>query len=234
MGLPEKLPKRANHDNFNSAARFGGYHYFATRGGCSTPRRLAIGLAVVGVTSCAWRTKEKCLGGTSSEVFDAGTPTKSNVGLPPVACLSGGQPDEPGNTDRRRGAPQAQRLWPFSNPAAKSTSNVADGPLLARLLAVGAATADDVRDAVELPDTLNPKLFGAVPGPLAEAGIIRAAGFVRTRRPEGHARPVLTWELIDAAAARFWLGAHPDLPDPELCPEQQATEQKQAYQPTLF
>ncbi len=86
--------------------------------------------------------------------------------------------------------------------------------LLRRLLVVGSATADDVRAAVELPTGLNAKLFGAVPGPLAEAGIIQPAGFVKTKRPEGHARPVQLWQLADRAAALSWLAAHPDLPDP--------------------
>ena len=54
--------------------------------------------------------------------------------------------------------------------------------LLARLLAMGTATADDVRTAVELPQGVNPKLFGAVPGPLAETGIIKPAAI--PQRPE--------------------------------------------------
>jgi hypothetical protein len=87
--------------------------------------------------------------------------------------------------------------------------------LLTRLLAAGEATADDVRAAVELPPAINPKCLGSVPGQLAEAGIIRAAGFVRTTRPAGHARPVLLWQLADRAAALAWLAAHPDLPDLE-------------------
>ncbi len=73
--------------------------------------------------------------------------------------------------------------------------------LLFRLVAVGEATADVVRVSVTLPPDLNPKLFGAVPGPLAEAKIIRPAGFVRTSRPQGHARPVTVWALADRAAA---------------------------------
>jgi hypothetical protein len=93
--------------------------------------------------------------------------------------------------------------------------------LLLRLLDAGTATADDVRAAVELPPALNPTCFGSVPGRLAEAGIIRPAGFVRTKRPEGHARPVQLWQLADRAAALAWLAAHPDLPDPsEDEPEQ--------------
>src|SRR5262249_50453441 len=83
--------------------------------------------------------------------------------------------------------------------------------LLVQLLAVGTATADDVRAAVSLLVDLNPKLFGAVPGPLAKAGGIRAADFTRTARPQGHARPIQVWELADRDAALAWLAANPDL-----------------------
>lgn len=88
--------------------------------------------------------------------------------------------------------------------------------LLMHLLAHGTATADDVRAVVELPPGLNPKAFGAVPGPLAEAGIIRAAGFAKTARATGRARPVTVWRLADAAAATVWLLANPELPDADL------------------
>jgi hypothetical protein len=86
--------------------------------------------------------------------------------------------------------------------------------LLGALLLAGTATADDVRASVELPDGINPKLFGAVPGALARAGIIRAAGFVNSTRAAGHARPVKVWELADYPAAHRWLAEHPDRPDP--------------------
>jgi hypothetical protein len=87
--------------------------------------------------------------------------------------------------------------------------------LLSQLLAAGTATADDVRAAVELPPGLDPKLFGVVPGPLAEAGIIKPAGFAKTARPQAHGRPVLRWQLADRGAAVAWLAANPDLPEPE-------------------
>ncbi len=86
--------------------------------------------------------------------------------------------------------------------------------LLAALLAGGDATADDVRDAVELPDAINPVCLGVVPGPLARAGIIERVGFAESRRPDAHARPVSVWRLTDRAAALGWLTAHPDRPDP--------------------
>jgi len=73
--------------------------------------------------------------------------------------------------------------------------------LLSALLERGRATADDMRAAVDLPAGVNPKLFGAAPGPLARAGIIRAAGYTNSRRPESHARPVKVWTLADRTAA---------------------------------
>jgi len=86
--------------------------------------------------------------------------------------------------------------------------------LLARLLDAPEATADDVRDAVELPDEINPVCLGVVPGPLARAGIIERVGFDESRRPDAHARPISVWRLADRAAALGWLAAHPDRPDP--------------------
>lgn len=85
---------------------------------------------------------------------------------------------------------------------------------LRRLLDAGEATADDVRDAVELPDEINPVCLGVVPGVLARVGIIERVGFAESRRPDAHARPVSVWRLADRAAALAWLAAHPDRPDP--------------------
>jgi len=79
----------------------------------------------------------------------------------------------------------------------------------------GTATADDVRAAVELPAELDPRCLGSVPGRLAYDGIIGPAGFVRSARPEGHARWIQVWQLADRAAAEAWLRDHPDRPDPE-------------------
>lgn len=86
--------------------------------------------------------------------------------------------------------------------------------LLAALLRRGVATADDVREGVELPAGVNPVCLGSVPGHLARAGIIRRRDFVNTTRTAGHARPVTRWELINRDAAEQWLAAHPDWPDP--------------------
>ena len=78
----------------------------------------------------------------------------------------------------------------------------------------GAATADDVRDAVELPAGMEPRCLGTVPGRLAYDRIIRPAGFVRSKRPERHASWIEVWELADSAAAEAWLETNPDLPHP--------------------
>jgi hypothetical protein len=86
--------------------------------------------------------------------------------------------------------------------------------LLARLLSAGTATADDVRASVVLPEGIDPRCFGTVPGPLAKAGIIGLDGYTKTARPERHASVTGLWRLADPQAARLWLDEHPDCPDP--------------------
>jgi len=97
----------------------------------------------------------------------------------------------------------------------ESVGRSAQRALIRLLLDHGTATADDVRGLVDLPDGLNPKLFGATPSPLAKRGIIAADGFTRSCRPEAHARPITVWQLIDRSAAEQWLLAHPPLPAPD-------------------
>jgi len=87
--------------------------------------------------------------------------------------------------------------------------------MLEVLLRSGTATADDVYAAVELPPRIDPRCLGSVPGVLGYARIIRAAGFVRSARPERHASWLQVWELVDRPAAERWLLDHPDLPDPD-------------------
>lgn len=82
--------------------------------------------------------------------------------------------------------------------------------LLERLLSHGLATADDVRGAVNLPGNIDPRCLGPVPGLFALADIIRCIGYERSDRPERHASIIAVWELLDEAAARDWLTAHPD------------------------
>jgi len=78
----------------------------------------------------------------------------------------------------------------------------------------GTATADDVRNAVELPGDIDPRCFGSVPGLLARAGLIRRADFAKSGRAERHASYIGVWELLNREAAERWLRNHPDLPDP--------------------
>lgn len=80
--------------------------------------------------------------------------------------------------------------------------------LLVALLENGPATADDVRRAVLLPPGVGAKVFGAVPGQLIRLGIIELDGFMRTMRPEAHARRVQRWRLRDRDAALRWLREH--------------------------
>lgn len=90
--------------------------------------------------------------------------------------------------------------------------------LLQALLFCGRATADDIRELVEIPPDIDPKLFGSVPGPLARAGIIKRVGYELTSRPMAHARPVSVWALANRAEAEKWLAANPDIPNQENPP----------------
>lgn len=85
--------------------------------------------------------------------------------------------------------------------------------LLRRLVDAGTATADDVAAVVELPDDIDARCLGAVPGSLARWGLIQALSVDRSRRASRHASLQLTWGLADRDAALQWLAAHPDLPD---------------------
>lgn len=73
--------------------------------------------------------------------------------------------------------------------------------LLTILLERGTATMDDVRAVVPVPPGVNPKAFGAVPGPLAKRSIIRKDGSRNTARPKAHARPLTVWALADRVKA---------------------------------
>ena len=109
----------------------------------------------------------------------------------------------------------------FSLLEARRNIYVNRGPraLLARLLSAGTATADDVIAAVTLPPEIDPRCLGAVPGPLARAGIIRSDGFVKSARPERHDSYIQLWTLADRDEAHRWLAMHPDRPDPlPACP----------------
>lgn len=119
-------------------------------------------------------------------------------------------------TTKRTTEAEARKLAAHALLEARRETYVLRGrrALLLRLLDTANATADDVRDAVGLPPEINPVCLGVVPGPLARRGIIERAGFVDSRRPDAHGRPVSVWRLADRAAALGWLAAHPDRPDP--------------------
>jgi hypothetical protein len=76
------------------------------------------------------------------------------------------------------------------------------------------ATADDVAAAVEIPDGIDPRLLGAVPGELARAGLIKVDGFEKSRRRSRRASVQIVWRLADREAARRWLAANPAEPLP--------------------
>jgi len=116
------------------------------------------------------------------------------------------------------GEGECRKLSAFALLAARRGALIrrARRALLAVLIDRAEGTVDDVRTRVPLPDGLNPKLFGPVPGELVAAGIIAADGFIRSTRPQAHARPVQLWRLADREAALRWLAAHPDMPEPEL------------------
>lgn len=85
--------------------------------------------------------------------------------------------------------------------------------LLQTLLDNGTATIDDVRKVVTLPDDMNPKVFGTIPGVLARAGIVRRRTWQPTKRAIAHARTVTVWELVDSVKAQRWLASHKPLPE---------------------
>jgi len=71
----------------------------------------------------------------------------------------------------------------------------------------GEVCADDVRAGVPIPPDISPKLVGCVFRDLADAGILRRAGFRPSTRPTAHARPLSVWRLADATAATVRLAA---------------------------
>lgn len=93
----------------------------------------------------------------------------------------------------------------------KAYLRIARRTLLELLFEYGTASIDDVRDLVKVPDSINPKFFGAVPGTFAKLNIITAQSMVKTRRRVAHARHITLWRLIDIDKAQEWLRTHPPL-----------------------
>jgi hypothetical protein len=71
------------------------------------------------------------------------------------------------------------------------------------------ATIEDVRAVVPIPEGMNPKLYGTVPGGLASAGAIRQAGYVKGVRRESHARPIAAWKAGNLESLYLWIAANP-------------------------
>lgn len=89
---------------------------------------------------------------------------------------------------------------------------------LAKLLADGLATADDVHSAFTFESGVSPVFLGAVPKPFVAAKMIIRDGFATSKRPTAHARPVSVWRLVDRPAAERWLADHPEEVKPDPVP----------------
>ena len=118
------------------------------------------------------------------------------------------EPDTPPDAGMPSGAERKRRALADLEARRADIIRAARIAMLRHLLRHGVCTADDIRGAVTLPDDVAPVCLGAVPGPLARAGIIVRAGYVTCRRPERHAAPTTLWRLADRAAAERWLAAH--------------------------
>lgn len=84
--------------------------------------------------------------------------------------------------------------------------------LLAMLASAdGTATNDAIHAAIkDLPD--DARFLGAVPKPLQALRIIAGRGYVKSKRPEAHSRPLILWGLVSSEAAERWLRDHPEPP----------------------
>ena len=60
----------------------------------------------------------------------------------------------------------------------------------------GKATTDDVRARMDIPAEVDPRWIGAVPNLLGRKGILRQVGYVKSRRPKAHARPIGVWAWV--------------------------------------
>ncbi|MCX7420594.1 MAG: hypothetical protein NT013_13790 [Planctomycetia bacterium] len=121
--------------------------------------------------------------------------------------------NRPTNRDTDDGARPKQQALPFSESCREKLVLKARRGLLIHALEFATVTADDVRELVPLPPGINPTIFGSVPGPLANAGIILFHGYVKTTRKMAHARRNVNWFLNDRDAAKRWLITHPDPDD---------------------
>lgn len=89
--------------------------------------------------------------------------------------------------------------------------------LLSRLMDVGRASTDDIRDGVAVPPDTTPSIWGAAVQGLTRARppLIRSVGRVVSSRPERHGCEIREWELAaDHAAVLSWLATHGE-PEPD-------------------
>lgn len=115
-------------------------------------------------------------------------------------------PDGYAEGERRKG--QAHRRHRRRHP---DLMLAAQRAMVRHALLNGTVTADDVRRAVPLPAGVHPTVFGAVPGPLAKAGILAGCPEYRpTTRAVGHCRPIRVWRVLNIPAALDWLARHPE------------------------
>jgi len=77
--------------------------------------------------------------------------------------------------------------------------------LIRKIVSDGSATIDDVRAEVPCPPGIDPRFFGAIPGPLVKFGAIRPLGYTKTRRSVAHARMLIEWGLGDLSKALTYL-----------------------------
>jgi hypothetical protein len=133
----------------------------------------------------------------------------SRTAAPPFAPIGGREMTAPNANEGERLKAEAHQLLEAHRAEVITAGRRA---MLRRMLDTGRATADDTREAVELPPGIDPKAFGAVPGALARAGIIRRDGYAKTTRKVAHARNVAVWVLVDRAKALAWLAANPSRP----------------------
>jgi hypothetical protein len=83
------------------------------------------------------------------------------------------------------------------------------------LLTRGPSTIDPVRALVPIPSGISPKLVGPAVRALVKLKLVRRTGLSRSTRPEAHCRDLPVWAIADRPAARAWLAANPNLPEPD-------------------
>src|SRR5271157_771055 len=106
----------------------------------------------------------------------------------------------PPNKDRQAGQKEGERPKDAAHSLLEARREVyilrARRALLLRLLEAGTATADDVAESSgPVPEGIDGRFLGTVPGPLARAKIIRRTGFVASSRPSRHASTLSLWQL---------------------------------------